>query len=578
VTKAFVFDLETTGIPVYSTFRCMGWSWGMEDAAPVQVTFDLEEAVDQLITALDYGYAAAGHNVFGFDLPVLLYHYDRSEGTLPLREKLIEHRRQIYDTLIFSTKLFPLRMKHSMDSWSGMIETIYGIEGKVEVEDFATASDAEIEDRCSHDIAIQKALSHYFIVTHGAPDTVNAYDVDCDFLPIVLSLTTCGVPYNRKEADRARKILKARTLGPELMRRTIAPDVNPRSNKQIDAWVRSIYGEGFPLTEKGSPMFNKQNRQEMLQKFPKLEWFVRGSASAKLYSVLDTTLAGCYENFLQKSTVYDGEGIFPSLYVHGTRTLRMAYSKPALNQFPKHIRSIVEAPEGWLMVGFDIVALEMAIIGRIFEKVLGDVTVRDEVLSGKSVKQLTLDAFKPAMEKTVFHGGDTPEDLAKRINFALLYGAGVPLLVQMLNSDETTVEECIERRFRGFRTLSEAVQAAVKGSDEEGTVQSLYGTQLRTARWKALNTVCQASGAEVAKRVSIYLDNAMKERVPESYAVIHNHDEVEFICRGMDEEELKRTVQGIADGLEPYMNGLDDGVGYLSGVNWKVGRSWADVH
>jgi len=578
VTHYFIFDIETTGTPVFSDFRVMSYSWGLD--TQVHTVHTLGEAVNALRAALTMDTVIVGHNILCFDLPVLLYHHQRTGAKAPLKAELIKAGREgrLWDTLVFSTKLFPDRERHGMASWKEVMALKYGVEGKVEIDDFATASDEAIGRRCAHDVRIQQCLTKYFCEELGAPDTVANWDVDCAFVPVVLDLLTTGVPYDRAEADKARKRVEARLAVPGAVWESTAVGVNPNSNKQIHEWLKSKGHEGLDLTEKGNPQFNKKNRLAMVNRYPELSPLLRLATERGTAQFLDKGSAKNCENFLRESPVTKTESLFPSLNVFGTRTHRAAYSSPPLNQFPKHIRSIVKVPEGWLMVGCDIVALEMSVIGRCFEEVLGDSAVADQVRSGVSVKQLTLDAFAPAMEDTVYQPGQTPESLAKTLNYALLYGAGKDLLSQMLNADLSVVEECIDRRFPGFRRLSEAVSDGVKGGQEDGVLSTFYGTRVRTARWKALNTLCQASGAEYSKRVFIYLHDKIKHMFAEAHAVIHNHDEMEWIIRTADRPFVEAQMKSIQDGLEGHMHGLDDGVGFLTGIDWHIGRSWAEVH
>ncbi len=582
----FIFDIETTGLPMFSAFRCMSYSWSLE--GEINTVFTLEEAVNILRAAMCVDVYIAGHNIFTFDLPLLLWHHQRSGSTAPLQSELIRvgTAGRLLDTLIFSVKLFPLRERHGMGSWASMVETVYGMEGKTEVEDFATASDAELAERCSHDVRIQQCLTHYFCETHGAPDNINGWEEDCAFFPVVLDLLTSGLPYDRDKAAEARKLVEARLAGPLALWETTAPGVNPNSTKQIDAWLVERHGKGLPRTKKGRPSFNKQNKRRIVNEFPELGPLLRITAERGTAQFLDKDSKSNCENYIRESVHTGTEAVFPSMNVYGTRTHRASYSNPPLNQFPKHIRGIVEAPRGWLMVGVDIVALEMSVIGRAFREVLDDDTIERQVRSGVSVKQLTMDAFAPAMERTVYQPGETPESLAKKVNYALIYGAGIPLLMDFYNADRSVIEECVERRFPGFKRLSDAVQRGVRGaevSDDDGgnstgTMESFYGTQIRTEKWKALNTLCQTSGAEYAKRVFTRLHERITYAFADARAIIFNHDELQWLVRGTDAAYVEGIVKEICGGLEEYMDGLDDGVGFLTGVDYAVGSSWKETH
>ena len=636
-----IFDVETENLPVYSRFRCMSLTKGTDLDSPIETVHSLKEAVSALIVAMTDPECEAivGHNVQSFDLPLLVWNIENLGGSASniLRAVLRGQCHKVWDTLIFSKKLFPLREEHSMDSWHGMVNTIYGLEPKVEIDDFSTVDKWTLQKRCEHDVRIQQALTDYFVRTHGAPSTVPCWEADTAFFPLVVDLMTTGVPYRKEHEERARKWLEARITVPSMLRERMFPGVNENSNAQIQRWLMqpqldeigvtwdeymkyrktSVDEEKKPLakkyakvrdlcptlqaecdeikgldwTKKGSPQFNNDNRNAMINRFPELELFVRDKKDRKLLKFIDPSMPSYAENFMADSDFLGTIAIYPSLNIFGTRTHRAAYSSPPLNQFPKPLRNIVGVGQGFLMVGVDIVALEMAIIGKMFEEVMNDTTITDQVRSGRSVKKITLEAFRPAMEKTVLPPGWTLEDMAKKVNYEILYGMGIPALAQQLNASLDIVDECMEKRFPGFRELNRVVQSTVKtatssneygdridsdGSDE-GTVQTFYGTQVRTTRWKTFNTIGQASGAEYSKRVLTYVDRTLKRHC-KARLCIWNHDEGQWIVKDDDPKWVEEVCRGIRDGMEDEFAKYDDGVGFLTGVDYAIGTNWAETH
>lgn len=660
--RYFIWDIETTSLPVYSRFRCMSWTWGTDFTSPVETTFDLCKALDVLHGALaSPDTVIIGHNIHTFDLSVMVYaednllergEYELPEGFPPLREQIRYYRRNVWDTLIFSKKMFPERMLHSMDSWHPEMNMLYDLEPKVEVADYENDPDELIQERCEGDIRIQQGLTKYFCELKGAPDTVSDWDTDTEFLPCVVDLLTSGVPFDLEKAEKVRGTLEMRLLGPNLMKEQLAPGMNWGSNKQVHEWLLAnaikkwgspelmnlpveldeevqlflenrteadekkfekklmkffdVFAKkwalhlssdlakfteeryvkwdlfekmnGLPLSPKGRPSFNKQNRSSILQKHPVLTWKEMTAEDEKLLGMVDPQKDGFAGNFMAYSPYLGREAVYPSFNLYGTRTNRGAYKEPAIGTFPKHTREIVRVEEDEWLVGLDIVALEMSIIGYVQKMVTGETAIWDQVQSGVNVKQLTLDAFAPAMVNTQLFPGETLQARAKTINYALLYGMAPGTVAKSLGCDEETARACIEVRFPGLLTLNDVIQTMFKGHDpDKGTISTIYGTQVATAKWKSLNTVCQASGAEYAKRMMAFLQKTLSDAYG-ARMVLWNHDEGQFVVKGREKEELESALAVMDGQLRNYMEGLDDGVGFLTGVDGSVGKNWKETH
>ena len=97
-----VFDLETDGLlDEVTTIWCMGYSI---DGSPALITRDVPRMLD-IIRSAD---VLIGHNIIGYDLPVLnkLYGFSLPYG----------HSR-LMDTYILSKMLYKKRQSHSLKNW-----------------------------------------------------------------------------------------------------------------------------------------------------------------------------------------------------------------------------------------------------------------------------------------------------------------------------------------------------------------------------------------------------------------------------------------------------------------------------
>lgn len=111
--------------------------------------------------------------------------------------------------------------------------------------------------------------------------------------------------------------------------------------------------------------------------------------------------------------------IHPTFKVHGTVTGRPACSEPNLQQVPRDvsIRSIIDAPKGWVLVEADLSQAEL----RIAAEMSQDQELRHCYLTGVDVHKRTVES--------IF--GIDPKDMTKEerkkgkaINFGFIYGMG----------------------------------------------------------------------------------------------------------------------------------------------------------
>ena len=114
----------------------------------------------------------------------------------------------------------------------------------------------------------------------------------------------------------------------------------------------------------------------------------------------------------------DGQSlIHPSFLIHGTVTGRPSCKNPNLQQTPRdpRIRSIIDAPEGWVLVQFDISQAEM----RIAAEMSRCPRLTQAFINGQDVHELIVQSN---------FGITTPtkdeRKKGKAINFGYLYGMG----------------------------------------------------------------------------------------------------------------------------------------------------------
>ena len=463
----FVFDIETTSLSFDSKFLCMAWAKTYK--GPIHYTTDYGEAYSVLLEAVEDGKQIWGHNMLTFDLPFMIiksaercqqwHKQQKDTPDFPLLWALQHNPRNLHDTLVYSRRKFPKRKAHKMEAWAETLIGDYPINLKVEVKNFGTAEAELLKRRCTEDVKAQAALMHYMKVNYDITRSLPEMDFEMEWSKVVLELSSLGVPYDRTKARLSSSKLKAQKLVTMSPLRRKYPEVNFNASKQVDKALKEKYGRGLPVKrDTGNPSFGKDKRDQVCYMFPELTRMYHAREIDSQLKYIEPHDGKSYAgNYLAPSYLCGGYAVYPSLSVVGTRTGRMQYSDPPLQQMSKDIRHVFRAPRGWFLLGMDIVALEMAILGYILETVLGDSCIMNQVKEGLSAKKLTLEAFEPILGNVKLHGSQTLEDFAKTLNYSLLYGTGMATVGYKLNLPMDTskqrkesikrVKECVERRF-----------------------------------------------------------------------------------------------------------------------------------
>jgi len=232
---------------------------------------------------------------------------------------------------------------------------------------------------------------------------------------------------------------------------------------------------------------------------------------------------------------------------HGTATGRFTCQKPNLQQIPKEQgwRDLFVAPPGYKIITADYSQIEL----RILAEFSRDDTFLDAYRKGQDLHVRTAaKIFKiPAgqVEKN-------QRNIAKTINFGIVYGMSAKRLSEELNIDIDAAESFKNKYFRAYpqvdRTLQELGMKAVSGGYSETPLgrkryfkspNSFYAQ--KSIERKGRNTPIQSTCGDILKKAIYYLMNDLS---PYDVQIINLvHDEIVFECRGDLVEKVKPIIQ-----------------------------------
>jgi DNA polymerase-1 len=582
---SLVFDIETDALKATKVWCIVAQdsdSGTVYKFAPHQLESGLEllKSADKLI----------GHNILGFDIPVI-----KNILGVDLSNKIL------IDTLVLSRLFNPSREGgHSLAMWGYRLKY-----PKDNFEEFEIYS-PKMLNYCLRDVQINKlvlealkkeskgfskesvALEHGvglimkrqeedgFEFDEQQAEKLLAYlykrmgevedEVHETFKPrkvfekIVPSYKKDGslsrLGFNETTNKRVRLLEEEHTLlklGTPSFVRTHEEEFNLGSRKQIGEYLQDFGWKPKKRTPTGLPMVDEKTLSR-----------IKNIPEAKLiaeYLLLQKRIAQI-ESWIE---AVEGDGRVHGFVIpNGTITGRMAHRKPNMAQVPSvkspygtECRACWIVPKGYKLIGVDASSLELRMLAHYMkdedftnEIINGDIHARNQKIAGlKSRYQ------------------------AKTFIYALLYGAGDAKLGSVVGGSKDTGRKLREHFFDSqptFKTLRDRVTKAAT----KGFVKGIDGRRIHIRNaYSALNSLLQGGGAIVMKRALIILNNKAKKRNLDYKFVANIHDEWQVEVHKAHAEYFgKLAVKSIQEAGEYYnMKCPLDG-------KYKIGEDWSETH
>jgi DNA polymerase-1 len=230
----------------------------------------------------------------------------------------------------------------------------------------------------------------------------------------------------------------------------------------------------------------------------------------------------------------------------------MACSKPNLQNLPRRAdyRRCFMAPPGRVLVKADYSQVEL----RIAAKVSGDRNMLAAYRDGQDLHALTARQVLGVQEVT-----KDQRQLAKALNFGLLYGMGAPRFreyaqtnygVKLTPAQAAEYREAFFRAYPGLRRWHRSVP------DKPVETRTLAGRRrLEVAKFtEKLNTPVQGSGADGLK-LALALLWERREQVAGAFPVLVVHDEIVVECdQGQAEDVLEWLKGAMIDAMRDWLD------------------------
>mgnify|MGYP003642382002 FL=1 len=496
-----------------------------------------------------------GHNIIGFDLPVLSRLWNLNTASNPLR-----------DTLIMSRLLNPVLEKgHSLDSWGVRL----GLK-KGDFSDFGGGLSEDMVAYCIQDVEISHSLFTHLDASlldwgksvdleHQVAIVVkkqeqNGFKLDVPKCMVMLADWQQSLMDIEEELQQVFQPITTQRFsdktGKQLKDKVEV--FNPGSRKQIAERLMSLGWKPRKHTEKGSVIVDEKVLQTVRipQAKPILRYLLLQKRVAQVKSWV--------ENVSERGRVHC------QVRTNGAITGRMTHSKPNLAQVPRvgseygeECRSVWIVDEGNVLLGADASGLEL----RMLASYMDDPSYTREILEG--------DIHTANMKAA----GLTDRDQAKTFVYAFLYGAGPAKIGAIVGGREREGRRLIDSFLKNTPALQK-LRDKVSRLAEKGWLPGLDGRRLIVrSQHAALNTLLQGAGAIIMKQALIILNRKLIHANMDARFVANVHDEWQIETTEQDAETVGHfAVQSIRQaGIRLKLRCPLDG-------EFKVGLNWAATH
>jgi len=566
------FDTETTGLD-YEKESLVGFSFCLNEEEAYYVPIaHFYLGVSEQISKEDakgairkiFNSRVIGHNI-KFDL-----HF--------VSKFLEDDRLEVYaDSMILAWLINP-ESALSLDKLADKLLNHTMVSFKDTVKKGDTFASVELEDACKYaaeDAFITLKLFHLLNEKLRLQDASHlieeSWHVEVPFITTLLSMEKAGIKVDSSFLDSFLVEVKESISD---LTRTIYEKAGSEFNINSTQQLGVVLFEhlGLPVGKKTKTGYSTDEKvlsglKDQHEIIPMLLEY------REVYKLFSTYI----EPLLKLSKENEDSRIHTSFVQTGTATGRLSSKNPNLQNIPARsklglkIREAFVADTGNKLIGIDYSQIELRLLAHFSE----DRVLVDAFKNDKDVHMQTAIAL--------FGEEEAPQkrNVAKTVNFGLLYGMGQKKLSDTLGITTKEAKEIIEKYFLSFPTVKRYFRSIVDISKEKGYVETLlkrrryFDYENATPMFKAayeresVNSVFQGSASDLIKLSMNKIHNVIKEERLEAKMLLQIHDELIFEVKAEEAELLGNRFREIMENI------MELNIPLKASVN--IGNNWGEL-
>jgi DNA polymerase-1 len=562
--KICVLDIEGTGLaeivldskgnPKTEVDRVLCAATKVPDQEPI---LWLENQMKDLVEYLKQFDVVVGHNIFGYDFPVMRRLYGMARP------------KCIVDTLVISKLMYPDIHNHplgdnSLESWGKYLKF-----PKIEYTQGWASYNDDMGTYCKQDTRLGEAI--YNAQKRFLSDNREVVGFEHRVSEVLMEQVCNGFNYDITAGEKLHQNLLLEKLGIEDEMRQIFPDriiirhsektgkrlkdkievFNPGSRQQIAERLTEKYGWEPPLTDKGNAKVDESVLSTL--NYPEAK---------KLVEYFDTIkLMGMVEDWNTRAVHSRDNKVHGGINAQGAATGRCTHSQPNVAQVSgdHRARELWVPNDGEVLVGADLSGLELRMLAHFMAK----------YDNGEYAKVLLTGDIHTHNQKAA---GLESRSLAKSFIYAYLYGAGDKKIALVCNCSVNAARDLRERFQQEIPALAKVQDAVKFETAKRGGVILPDGRKVPVrSEHAALNTLLQGSGAIVSKYWMVEANKAVKSMGAKQLAYIH--DELQYSCPASIADEFGKAVTKAATTAGEILK-----MNIRIDAEYRVGKSWAETH
>lgn len=540
------------------------------------------KAANSLVEYLKDATLICGHNLIGFDAPIL-----NRIWTTKIRLS------QVYDTLIASRLLNPsIENGHSLDAWGERLGGIKKVDYKriwewlmdrkeeYKGECFNVPHMALLEYYCIRDVEVTCNLYKHLTDEFTKKDfSQESLDLEHKVAAIIEEQTRNGFKLDLQYATCLLTDIKGKMAGIyEQMQHRWPPVITPRFHKT----------SGKPIKD-SVDTFNPGSRKQIGEKLMELGWRPKDFTDKGQPIVDETVLASVTKIpeaqmiaeylMLQKRVAQieswleavgkDGR-VHGKVITNGAVTGRMTHSSPNMAQIPnagsvygKECRECWTVEGGNVLVGCDASGLELRMLAHY---------MKDD----NYVKTVTEGSSKDGTDVHTQNqkaAGLQTRDQAKTFIYAFLYGAGPAKIGSIVGGNAKAGQKLIDSFLANTPAL-QRLRSTVSRYAGKGFVPGLDGRKIWVrSEHAALNSLLQGAGAIVMKKALVLFYDKTKTNKWPVKLVANVHDEFQ-----LEVPKEYATIVGEAAKASIVEAGEYFKLRCPLDGEYKIGVNWRETH